>query len=92
MPPTRNNVRAILPFEKAHPYLRRVLSYFAKSMTPLTVLILLSNTGFVRRPVWVRVVLWRLAYFSYVSRFALVGLNIAYVVNGPGAELRDQVG
>ena len=87
MPP-RTNDRAAFSFQTRHPKLYHLLVFYARRYPDLILLTVLGQFGFLRRSHWQKVMLWRLATGSFLSRYVLLGLSVIYVVKAPRNEIQ----
>lgn len=87
MPPPRRTNRKdeyVTAFERAHPNLQRFLLTACQASSPLLLATTLFAAGFMKRPMWERVFMWRAALFSFLSRWVLVSCAITWTLRGWG--------
>lgn len=86
MPP-RADTRVSFSFHDRHPKIYHMLVFYARRYPDLLILTILGQIGLLRRPYWQKVMLWRLATGSFLSRYVLLGLSVVYILRGPQHEL-----
>jgi len=85
MPPRRSNrngdrTRATA-FGRAYPNLQRALLLSCEAGPFLLIATIATGAGIWKRPMWQRAVLWRAAFWSFLSRWILVGCAITWSWN-----------
>lgn len=73
-------------FGRAHPELQKSLITACQLSSPLLIATILWTAGFLKRPKWERILLWRAALFGFLSRWVLVSCAITWTLNGWGEE------
>jgi hypothetical protein len=93
MPPQRRaerKVEYVTAFERAHPKLQRFLLTACQASSPLLLATTLFAAGFMKRPLWERIFMWRAALFSFLSRWVLVTCAITWTLRGWGGDEQEQ--
>lgn len=93
MPPQRGAERKdeyVTAFERAHPKLQKFLLTACQASSPLLLATTLFAAGFMKRPLWERIFMWRAALFSFLSRWVLVTCAITWTLNGWGGDEEQQ--
>lgn len=69
-------------FGRAHPNLQKTLIVACQASPPLLIATILWTAGVMKRPMWERVLVWRAALWSFVSRWVLVSCAITWTLAG----------
>ncbi|KAJ9625420.1 uncharacterized protein PV06_02960 [Exophiala oligosperma] len=69
-------------FGRAHPIVMRGLVTVCQCSGPLLIGTILWTAGFLQRPMWERVTMWRAYLWTFISRWVLVGCAITWTLNG----------
>ncbi|OCT44090.1 hypothetical protein CLCR_00723 [Cladophialophora carrionii] len=93
MPPRRSrngNHARTTAFGRKYPNLQRALLLSCEASPFLLLATIAAGAGIWKRPMWQRAILWRLALWSFLSRWLLVGFAITTSWNDWGREDRQE--
>ncbi|ETI28579.1 hypothetical protein G647_01029 [Cladophialophora carrionii CBS 160.54] len=93
MPPRRSrngNHARTTAFGRKYPNLQRALLLSCEASPFLLLATIAAGAGIWKRPMWQRAILWRLALWSFLSRWLLVGFAITTSWNDWGREDREE--
>lgn len=91
MPPARRSTRTATDpranaFGRAHPNLQRALLFSCDASPALLIATILAGAGLWKRPFWQRSMLWRVAMWSFMSRWILLVCAVTWTWNEWGRE------
>jgi hypothetical protein len=78
--PAPNDEKFQTAFARAHPILNELLMTSGALSPALLLTATLWAAGFLKRPLWERKLFWRAALVSYLSRWAVVGCTITWLM------------
>ncbi|KAK5197472.1 hypothetical protein LTR99_007842 [Exophiala xenobiotica] len=85
-PPPSQGYSTDTAFGRAHPKVMKGLIVACQFSGPLLIGTLLWTAGFLKRPMWERVMMWRAYLWTYISRWVLVSCAITWTLNGWGPQ------